>query len=210
MPLSLIITDSRGVPLGDMLRDISTMDYHVASFPGATLSRLVCKAPDLIYRLKPNTVIFLGGINDLTMLDRSTKTVTLRFSTPEIYIKHISDTILAAGILFYREFPDINFVFGGLIGIDISTYNKCPCDPAAQELVNRSIIGVNRKIKELNEAAGVPHVYFSAKVHRWEKGICIHRYHLLFDGLHLRFGVLKFWVQQIVKIHTRINTQAQN
>lgn len=116
-------------------------------------------------------------------------------------MSHICDKIIAAGVLFDREFPDINFVHGGLIGMDVLVYNKKPCEDGIQEQVNSSIVGVNKKIKDLNEAAGVPHVYFSSKVPRWERSVSYHRYHLLFDGLHLQYGVLKHWVKLIKSIH---------
>lgn len=94
MPITVILSDSRGVNLGYLLSNISQDEFKSFSFPGATLTELIFRSAEFIRRFKPKLVLILGGINDMTILDRATRKL-------------------------YREYPGIIFSFDGITGMDL-------------------------------------------------------------------------------------------
>lgn len=202
MARTIVFADSRGSFLGSMISDLfPNKDITVYSYPGARLSKLVMKSVEVIYAKKPSLVIYLGGVNDLTQLDRRTRRVSLRYPTTSKFKALLSTVMMSARSLFALEFPNLVITFGGLIGLDMSRYNELPCSEEDQRFINNTVIEANRMIRIYNRLEGAPHVYFSSKVHRWIKGVSEHHYEHLIDGLHPDCIVLKHWAHQILKLH---------
>lgn len=155
-------------------------------------------------------MIILGGINDLTVLDRSTRKVSLRFENVEKCCEYFTDIIINARALLLREYPNVLFSFGGIVGIDLSKYNGEEARVEDQELINDTVLEVNHLLKYYNYYFDSPHEYFTTIVHRWVNGKCVHNYDLLYDGLHPRFPVLRHWIKQILKLHVKIGGKIYN
>lgn len=204
MPTTVVLSDSRGVSLGVALNDITHGEIKSLSFPGASFTELIFRSADVIKRYKPKLVVILGGINDLTLLDKTTRKVSVRFDSVHKCCDHFTDIIINARALLNREYPDVLFTFGGIVGIDLSKYNRCESRPEDQELINESILEVNRLLRHYNYHFNAPHEYFTSLVHRWVNGRCQHNYDLLYDGLQPRFPVLRHWIKQIFKLHAKI------
>lgn len=158
----------------------------------------------LIHQLKPRLMIVMGGINDLTILDRDTGRVSLRFVEPMKYVEHIMAIINSARVLMGNEFPNTLLSFAGIIGMDLNKYNRIPGAADCQTCINTAILEVNRQIACNNQSGGMPHQYFTTKVHKWVDGTCLHRYSLLYDGLHPAETVLKHWIKTIHLMHLLI------
>lgn len=104
MPRTIVFADSRGSYLGNMIKELfPNEDIVVYSYPGARLAKLVFKSTEIIYACKPTLVIYLGGINDLTMLDRRTCRVSLRFPTVSKFIALLSTVMMSTRSLFGLE-----------------------------------------------------------------------------------------------------------
>lgn len=88
--------------------------------------------------------------------------------------------------------------------MDFNKYLGIPGAADFQSVIDTSILDVNRLIAHSNYEAGVPHSYFTTKVHKWTDGTCLHRYSLLYDGLHPSDTVLKHWVKNIHQMHVNI------
>lgn len=204
MITTVILSDSRGASLDFALRDISEAEFKSLSYPGATMTELIFRSADAIRRFKPKLVIILGGINDLTILDKSTRKVSVRFESVEKCCEYFTDIIINARALLLREYPDVLFSFGGIIGIDLSRYNNLPARVEDQILINDTVLEVNRLLKYYNYYFDSPHEYFTTVVHRWVNGACVHNYDLLYDGLHPRFPVLRHWIKQILRLHAKV------
>lgn len=210
MPTTLILSDSRGAKLGLVLANISHEEFKAFSFPGATMTELIFRSADYIRRFKPRLVIILGGINDMTILDKATRKVSIRFDSVEKCREHFTSIITHSRALLSREYPNVLFTFAGIIGMDMAKYNGQHVKVEDQKMMNDSILEVNRLLKYYNYQHDSPHKYFTTIVHRWELGVCHHSYELLYDGLHPRTPVLRHWIRQIFKLHAKIGGTVYN
>lgn len=174
MPLTVILSDSCGASLGTALRDILQEDFKSFSFPGAMMTELIFRSADCIWRFKPKLVIILGGINDLTVMDKATRKVSVRFSSVEKSCEHFTDIIINARALLRREYPEVLFSFGGMIGMDLMKYNGVESGVEDQQLLNVTVLEINRLLKYYNYYFDSPHEYFTTVVHRWMNGSCTH------------------------------------
>lgn len=116
----------------------------------------------------------MGGINNLTILNRETGRVSLKFAIPMNYVDHIMAIINSARVLAGNEFPNTLLSFAGIIGMDLNKYNIIPGAADCQSNINSAILEVNRQIARSNQEAGMPHQYFTTKVHKWNDGTCLH------------------------------------
>lgn len=203
MPITVILSDSRGALLGPALQDFSQEEFKSFSFPGATITELIFRSADCIRRFKPKLVVILGGINDLTIMDKTTRKVSVRFDSVEKCCEYFTDIIINARALLLREYPSVLFSFGGIIGMDLTKYNGIEALHEDQQLINETVLEVNRLLKYYNYYFDSPHEYFTTVVHRWANGTCVHNYDLLYDGLHPSFPVLRHWIKQIFKLHAK-------
>lgn len=201
---TVILSDSRGANLGYLLNNFSNEEFKSFAFPGASLTELIFHSGEYIRRFKPKLVVILGGINDMTVMDRITRKVSVRFATVDQCCTHFASIITNARALLHREYPDVIFSFGGITGIDLSKYNGTQARVEDQGLINDSVLEVNRLIKFYNYFYDSPHEYFTTIVHKWSNGSCDHKYELLYDGLHPRYIVVRFWVKQILKLHAKV------
>lgn len=204
MAVTLVVTDSRGIKLAPLYSATYNEDVRIFSYPGATLTKLVLHALNLIQHVKPRLMIIMGGINDLTIRNLETSKVSLKFGTPMAYVEHIMSIINSTRVLVGNEFPNTLLSFAGIIGMDLNKYNRLPGAADCQSSINSAILEVNRMNANSNQMAGSPHSYFTTKVHKWVDGTCLHRYSLLYDGLHPNDTVLKHWSETIHQMHLTI------
>lgn len=209
MAVTLVVTDSRGVKLGPLYSETYNEDVRIFSYPGASLTKLVLHAFTLVQQIKPRLMIIMGGINDLTILNHETRRVSLRFTTPTSYVDHIMSVIYSARVLMRNEFPNTLLSFAGITGMDLNKYNRLSGAADCQSSINATILEVNRQIAQSNFTANMPHAYFTTKVHKWMDGTCLHRYSLLYDGLHPSETVLKHWIKNIHQLHISIGGASQ-
>lgn len=172
-------------------------DNTVHAYPGARLAKLILKSVQVIYASKPKLVVYLGGVNDLTQIDATTRRVSLRFPNTSKFIALLSTAMTSPRSLLGLEFPGLVITFGGIIGLDMSRYNGYPCSMEDQAMINSTVIEANKMIRIYNRLEGAPHVYFSSKVHRWIKGSSEHHYEHLVDGLHPNRIILNHWACQV-------------
>lgn len=204
MAVTFVVSDSRGAKLAPLYNESYNEDVRIFFYPGASLTKLVFHAVSLIQHVKPRLMIIMGGINDLTILNRDTRHVSLKFVNPTAYADHIIEIINAARVLVGNEFPNTLLSFAGIIGMDLKKYNRMPGAADCQTSINAAMLDVNKRIADNNHSAGVPHMYFTTKVHKWVEGTCQHRYSLLYDGLHPSETVLKHWIKTIHQMHLTI------
>lgn len=91
--LLLVFTDSRGSNL-DVYMD--HQNILVKAFKGATLMQIINRAESTINALRPDRVLFIGGTCDLTILDRVTHTVTLRYDSFDQMLTHMLEVFKEA------------------------------------------------------------------------------------------------------------------
>lgn len=201
---TLVFADSRGSRLNTQLASCNEPNIRVHSYPGAKLTEVVLRSMNIVYATRPTFIIYMAGINDLTVLNPITRKVSLRFRHLGEFLEHLSSILRSTRDLLAYEFPLTKVVFGGIIGMDFSRYNHSLLRSPDQDKLNEFILEVNNTIRINNVDNGVPHVYFTAKVHKWICGSCQHRYHLLYDGLHPGPVVIDHWLKLFIGLHHNV------
>lgn len=206
MALTLVFADSRGTRLGPQFDCLHVEGILVYSFPGAKLTEVVLRSMAYIYQHRPSQVIYLAGINDLTMMNMITRRISLRFRIQDEFLEHLTVILRSARDLIGNKFPNMRVLFGGIIGTDIGRYNLSSAVSPYQDQLNDTIIAANHLIRLDNLSAGMRHVYFTSKVHHWTQGRCQHHYFLLSDGLHPGLIILRHWVAVISGLHRDVSS----
>lgn len=160
--LLLVFTDSRGKNL-DVY--IDHCDILVKAFKGATLAQIITYAEPIIHRLKPTCVLFIGGTCDLTILNRTTRMISLKYSTFDELLSHMLEVLKEARELTNAKFPAMKITFGGLCGIELYRYNGLPTTSHLQPIIDDTIHLLNYFIKTDNVACGIVHPTLTSIVH---------------------------------------------
>lgn len=201
---SIIFTDSRGLGLRYALDEKGLNNIGVFSYCGSNLNEIALRSMKEIYRHKPKLVIYMGGIVDLTKKDPTTKALSIRYTNSAKMVDHMVKSMDAIRYLLKSVFPNMVVIFAGVCGADLHMYTRKPGISPEQDVLDSSILELNRAIRHNNLLAEVPHPYFTSKVHKWMGGRCHHRYHLLFDGLHPGQVVIKQWVGILAGLHQEV------
>lgn len=84
--LLLVFTDSRGRNLDVYMEHPSIL---IKSYSGATLINIITHAESIIHKYRPKCVLFIGGTCDLTVLNRHTRQVSLRYDNVGDLLEHM-------------------------------------------------------------------------------------------------------------------------
>lgn len=198
--LLLVFTDSRG-------RNLDVYFDHpnilVSAYKYATLAQIIEYAEHTIRRLQPSCVLFIGGICDLTILNRSTRKITLRHETFDDLLTHMLDVFRMAREATNVKFLTTKIAFGGLCGMDINRYNGLQTFSSLQHIIHDTVHLLNYSIKTDNIAHGLIHPTLTSKVHI--VGSPMHKrrnqYRLLTDGIHLSETLYLDWARNIRRFY---------
>ena len=211
----LVITDSRGLTLQTIINEVKqTGNIKVKSFKGAGYCIATTKAKKTIESFKPNLIIMLVGICDITIRDPRTKITTLRNKSVQGTIEHVLQQARAS-LTMLKQMGVKHISYATITGIELSTYNlnKRQEDIQPREgselqrqqlIINKAIIEVNRKIVEINTELCTPTTWTAGYVHRYFRRKYHHYYRRLEDGCHPTPEAAKYWVVQIVKTASQV------
>lgn len=198
--LTIVICDSRGRHLDMMLdHDEILVSFH----SGANLHFIAQRAIDIIGRYRPDVILILAGINDITILNRITRRVSLISTSTGVIIDHLITRINQAKSMISAVSPTTKVVIGGILGINLNVYNRRLGVSPLQHVVDNAITAVNSYIRQLNHDSEVPHPRITSKVHTWRHGKRKNFYSRLHDGLHPNNLVLESWAHQIRIFHRK-------
>lgn len=198
--LTIVVADSRGRHL-DMYLDHD--DIKVSFQSGATIIDVARKALDIIDLHRPDVVLLMAGINDLTFRNRFTRRVRLISTSSASLSNHLIEQINHAKSLILSSFPHIKIAIGGIIGMEISTYNRRHGVSAVQCVMDDAITSVNAYIRQLNLDSSIPHPRLTSKVHTWKRGVRKNLNSRLYNGLHPGELILQSWGRQIRAFHDK-------
>lgn len=173
------------------------------AFRGAGIKTICQKAKHLVHKYNPVTCLLLCGINDVTVLNRESRTIRPRLTDSFDLANYIIGLILQGRRELTALYPDTRFIFGGIIGVALNTYNQLPGNSPLQLVVDDMITQVNCYLRLLNQLVLVSQPRLTSKVHCWRKGTRKNYYHLLHDGLHLGPLVRDTWIREILALHRR-------
>lgn len=200
--LTIVVCDSRGRYLDTMIdREDILVSYH----SGATLHKVALEAINIMTRFKPDTLLIMAGINDMTIMDRVTRKVRPVSLSVEVLVNHVTTRINQAKSMILSSNPNVNIVVGGIIGIDLNCYNGRMGVSPVQNIVDNAIIAINANIRQINIDSGLPYPRLTSKVHTWRKGMAKHLYSRLRDGLHPGDLILENWAHQIRVLHDSLS-----
>lgn len=210
----LILADRRAQQLYTKL---PSNIFKVLHFLGATFERMLTECRRHILTLRPKYLVILGGLCDMTVLDRTTRLVKLRHTDSDNLVNHMHQQVVQATELAKQFFPEMKIIFGEVCGIDIDTYNRRNGldDPHVvlaaisqqfhQTVLNASIEKINNIIRQHNRRNRVPHPRFARKLHVVSSGrLTSHRYRLLHNGITPQPVILSDWARQIRQIYKRL------
>lgn len=195
---TLVIGDSRCCYLRDKFDGTGIRCF---AFRGAGLWTICEKAIELIQQYDPDSCLILGGINDVTIMNKSTRIIRPRLSDPFDLANHIIMLVLQIRRKLTELYPTTKIVFGGIVGVSLNTYNRLPGRSFSQSVVDDTITQVNSYLRLLNQLVPISQPRLTSKVHCWRKGIKKNYYHLLYDGLHLGPLLRDVWVREINNFH---------
>ena len=211
----LVISDSRGLALQKIINEVNqTGTIKVKSFKGAGYCTAVRKAKKTIESFKPNLIIMLVGICDITVRDPGTKKTTLRNKTVQDTTEHVLQEARDS-LDMLKQMGANQISYATITGIDLVTYNmnnkkqdRQPGDDNEwqrhQLTMNQAILQVNRKIVEINTEMHTPTTWTAGYVHRYFRRKYHHYYRRLEDGCHPTHEAAKYWVTQILKTANQV------
>ena len=131
-------------------------------------------------------VYILAGINDISILDRKTRTVRSRFGEVDGATSYLIDQLGSLYRAVHRVSPTTKIVTCSLYGIDLATYNKATVPHPDQDLVNNIIATANKLIIAMNIENNVLTPRISNIIHRYNGHTKRpqHMYLRLRDGCH--------------------------
>lgn len=94
--------------------------FKVYYYPGVRIHQVVT-VPNETF--KPDVVLYMVGINNLTKLLHNPRRLSLHYENRELLLSSIMDPIIDSGLFLHTCFPGVKVIFGGVIGADIS-YNN--------------------------------------------------------------------------------------
>lgn len=198
--MNLIISDSRGKGLGPIVRKYTEALVYVSVQSGAGLFDSVLRAKPDITRFKPKRIYIISGVNNLTHLNRITRKLILKERDVTKATDNFMQELGMAQHLIHtttNDCPDI--IMAPLTGLSISMYNNDPSVPTAdQDILNATVITINKKITEYNEDRCSTTPWTASYIHRYFR----RKYHFAYDklaqdGCHLTEDGKDFWGYKI-------------
>lgn len=178
-------------------------DIRCFAYRGAGILGLCGKARMLVRRYNPVSCLLLGGVNDMTLMNKRTRVIKPYLLDPFDLANYVISLFLQVRQELTVLFPGTKFVFGGIIGVFLNTYNKLPGTSPYQYIIDDAITQINSYLRLLNQLVLASQPRLTSKVHCWRKGTRKNYYHLLRDGLHLGPLIRDTWFSEITKFHTR-------
>lgn len=208
----LILADSRGAGLGDKLSELDREYNHwVIIKKGSPTSEIVHRARFEIKAYEPNYVVILTGLCSVTMLHKPSRSVSLRYPSPTTsaaqYEKDMLATDQAIKMLLHPKVVDT--IFATITGMNLSVYNmdsaQIPGLVYDQEILDKTVISVNKAIIQRNSEMGLPTPWLHRLVHRYKQGkTSANYYRLAEDGCHLTDPILTYWAKELDVAITKI------
>lgn len=207
----IIIADSRGAGLQseiDILND-GNYDIKVIIRKGRGMTQAVIESTNKLMWTRPDQIVVLAGICDITRKDRITKMVSLQDSDADLILGRIDNSLGEIEHHLSLKLTERSYTvtFCPITGMDIAKYNGLVAEHPDQENLDRIIVEVNKAIIARNSMNHVVTPWTASEVHYNKKGgrKKTRYYKLASDGLHLSDTLKEKWARilynAIVQMH---------
>ena len=196
----VILTDSRGSYLQDVLDNLVGYGPLVRFIPGATINRMYNEIRDLQKNHQVSALYILVGVNDTTWRDKVTRRSVPLYFAAEDLCADLTEKFerLLNFALHDRKIPRV--VIAPVVGIDLARYNNDIGKNPWQHVLDDGVKQLNYNIITLNATHGnsTPLIHtsiYKSKGHGKTKTF----YCRLWDGLHPRGDVLERWAEGFMR-----------
>ena len=212
----MVLCDSRGLGLQEKLNNTQSYEFVVRFVSSAGLVMVATKFLSEMINLKPEYVIIGAGICEVTLKSKASKKYSVKCmdidEATELYVEAMEET----KNLIQDVLPDTKVIFNPVTGVDLEDYNTKARNGLTgdelryyhenksihpmQEILNNSVISINKKIVKFNYANKVATPWSAGLVHKHDKGEKYHHhYQYLADGCHLLDECQEFWASKFQK-----------
>ena len=201
----VILTDSRGKGLEEILNKSPYIDYVVKPRGGHAIMQVTLKGLKLIENEKPSLVVIFSGITQITKVIK-TCTPWKIILKPKSIRSHVNDFLDDVDLSKTtirdhcrdKGITTPKIVFSTIPGADMAKFNKSSTTDHEQDKLNTIIEYINRGIISYNSRSADLFTPFCAKFcHRYKKGRYTNVYKCLKDGLHGNQKVREQWANEI-------------
>ena len=200
--IHLLITDSRGAGLGDLVCRSGKLTEHfeVKVCRGATLGQMVNIATKHLQGCPFDVVYLAGGACDITTKDDFTKQIYFNWGKGGELKNHLVGLLKKVDADLKRHLPASRVVYCTLIGSDLKrVVNAHPTTEEQQQEVNEAVWDFNCEVFKLNKERGSFAPSLHNQVHRVCNGKKRNYYQHLHDGLHPTEDIITKWADQFIK-----------
>ena len=201
--MHLIVTDSRGKGLGDVIRSkIKTNEiFDILVRDGASFLELVDAASSHLNGHAFDIVYIPGGVCDITTKNKKTKEVYYQWKRGEELHSHFIKILKLADEQLRRDFPASKIVFCPLVASELHrVLTKKSTKEEDQLSVEEAVWGFNSMVFKINKQRELYSPALHHQVHRFCKGKKRAYYHHLSDGLHLTDFLKNKWADEFIKV----------
>ena len=197
---SVILTDSRGRYLQDVVDNLTGYGPLVRLVPGATMNCMYNEIRDLQKNYQVSALYLLVGVNDTTWRDKHTSKTVPKYFTAEDLCSDITEKfeLLLEYALHARNIPRV--VITPVVGIDLARYNKDADPNPWQKVLDSGVRKLNYNIITLNAAHGLSTPLIHTSIYKsMGHGKSKTLYCRLWDGLHPRGDILERWAEGFIR-----------
>ena len=193
---TVILADTRGEGLQKVFDDRKQKDIYVLAEEEYGMEDIVLSKLQDLRILQPTLIIITNGISDLTVKESNTQARKLKYKTREDAVRNSVAKAKRAQDIISRELPKTKVVFGTITGCDLAV---CGTQHSAndQQILNKTVIELNKKLTDLNLTNGMPTALTSIPVHVHSSSNMYNEYSHLSDGYRLSNHAKSVWVKEL-------------
>ena len=201
--LHIILTDSRGKGLGDLIksRNTSGEPFDVLVREGAILLDLAEAANQHLQKCPFDIVYIAGGACDITFKEKKTGKIIYAWGEGNALEDHLLDTLKSADNKLRKDFPASKVIFCPLIASELArVVNHGHTSQEEQAAVERAVWEFNSTLFRINKSKNLISPSLHHQVHRFCKGRKRNYYHHLEDGIHPNGYLKSKWADEFTTV----------
>ena len=198
---TVILSDSRGLHLSDILLREQNMNISAYYYNGANLERIRRMAEVVLENMEVSTLYINAGINDVTRKPHGQKSLYIPYDSAAEVVNMVMERVRRCYLRIKQNHPNLKIVFMTITGIDIMRYNKTHTVHPDQDMINTSMVKLNEEILKYNQSHScrTPMIHEVVHYKPGQGRPTKHYYSRLIDGLHPTARTVSKWGKIIAR-----------